>query len=391
MRGDVCIVGGGLAGAALAARLGSRATLIEREAGPHDKVCGEFLSREAVLHLRALAVDPLALGGHPIGRVRLATGRAQAEVALPFEGVGLSRRVLDEALLRRAVASGARVQRGQAVTALLATGPVQMLRLQDGRALRAAQTVLATGKHDVRGWRRGRGRQNDLVGFKLHLRPAPAQRAALDGVVELMLFRGGYAGLQRIEDGQATLCLLIRRQRLVELGGRWSAVLAAACEDAPLLARRLAEVEILHRRPLSIAGIPYGYVAPVDSAVWRLGDQSAVIPSFTGDGMSIALHSAALAATLLDRGARPDALQVAMRRDVGMRVVAATMLSLCSVRRPLQPLAVLAARLLPALVAELAAATRVPDRALQAALAAYGERPGLCPGPAGAAGPKPLS
>ncbi len=372
MSGEICIIGGGLAGAALAARLGPRATLVEREAGPHDKVCGEFLSREAVLHLRALAVDPVALGGHPIGRVRLATGRAQAEVALPFEGVGLSRRVLDEALLHHAAASGARVRRGQAVTALSANGPGQTLRLQDGRVLHAAQTVLATGKHDLRGWRRGRGRQNDLVGFKLHLRPAPSQRTALDGVVELTLFRGGYAGLQRIEAGQATLCLLVRRRRLAELGGRWSAVLDAARDDAPLLARRLAEAEILHRRPLCIAGIPYGYVAPAESAVWRLGDQSAVVPSFTGDGMSIALHSAALAATLLGEGASPDALQAAMRRDLGTRVAGAALLSLCAVRRPLQPLVVLAGRLLPTLVSGLAAATRVPERALRAGLAAHG-------------------
>ncbi len=369
LAGDVCIIGGGLAGAALAVRLGRRATLVEREPGAHDKVCGEFLSREAVLHLGALGLDPAALGGHRIDRVRLATGRAEALVRLPFEGVGLSRRVLDEALLRRAAAAGARLLRGQAVTALLAAGGAQMLRLQDGRTLRAVQTVLATGKHDLRGWKRGRGRQNDLVGFKLHLRPDPSQAHALEGVVELMLFRGGYAGLQRIEAGQATLCLLIRRRRLVELGGRWSAVLAAACADAPLLARRLAGAVILHRRPLSVAGIPYGYVAPPRSPVWRLGDQAAVIPSFTGDGMSIALHSAALAATLLGRDAAgPEALQTALRRDLGTRVGGAALLSVCAVRRPLQPLAVLAARLLPTLVAELAAATRVPDRALHAVL-----------------------
>ena len=369
MNADVCIVGGGLAGAALAARLGARATLVEREPEPHDKVCGEFLSREAVLHLRALSIDPGTLGGHPIERVRLATGNSQAEVRLPFQGIGLSRRVLDEALLRRAADAGARLLRGHAATELQASPSRQTLRLQDGGTLHAAQTVLATGKHDLRGWPRGRGRQNDLVGFKLHLRPDPSQRRALDGVVELMLFGGGYAGLQRIEAGQATLCLLVRRRRLAEVGGRWSGVLAAACADAPLLQQRLADAEILHRRPLAIAGLPYGYVAPAPSMLWRLGDQSAVIPSFTGDGMSIALHSAALAATLIGQDASPDALQAAIRRDVAARVTGATLLSLCAVRRPWQSLAVQAARLLPALVAELAAATRVPEPALQAALA----------------------
>ena len=112
---DLAIVGGGLAGPALATRAaidGRRVVVIERESGPHDKVCGEFLSREAVLHLRALEVDPQRLGGAAIGRVRLAAGRAVAEAGLPFEGVGLSRRVLDEVLLERAASAGVSVLRG---------------------------------------------------------------------------------------------------------------------------------------------------------------------------------------------------------------------------------------------------------------------------------------
>jgi flavin-dependent dehydrogenase len=46
MVSETLIVGGGLAGGAAAtllARGGERVTLFEREAGPHDKVCGEFL------------------------------------------------------------------------------------------------------------------------------------------------------------------------------------------------------------------------------------------------------------------------------------------------------------------------------------------------------------
>ena len=48
------VIGGGPAGAMAAMRLaeaGRSVTLIEKEHGPHDKVCGEFLSREAVAYL----------------------------------------------------------------------------------------------------------------------------------------------------------------------------------------------------------------------------------------------------------------------------------------------------------------------------------------------------
>jgi flavin-dependent dehydrogenase len=43
---------------------------------------------------------------------------------------------------------------------------------------------------------------------------------------------------------------------------------------------------------LAIASIPYGYVQNRSIGLWCIGDQAAVIPSFSGDGIAIALHSA---------------------------------------------------------------------------------------------------
>ncbi|WP_419729865.1 NAD(P)/FAD-dependent oxidoreductase [Lichenicola sp.] len=381
---DVAIIGGGLAGASLAAQTaaqGRRVVLIEREAGPHDKVCGEFLSHEAQQYLQALGIDPLALGGSPIDRVRLAAGGGVAEIMLPFKGVGLTRRTLDEVLLARAADAGATVLRGRAASTLTARPGGQRIQLQGGEVIDAGQAVLATGKHEMRGWKRGRGRQNDLVGFKQHFRLAPGEADALEGAVELMLFRGGYAGLQLVEGRQATLCLLVRCSVLARLaqpasqpGAQWPAVLAAAARGSALFRRRLQDAAPVQPRPLSIAGIPYGYVAPdvdpgaEEGGVWRLGDQSAVIPSFTGDGMSIALHSAALAAGLLQAGGGPEMLQAAMRRDVGRQVAGASVLSLTAVHRLLQRPFVSLARSLPMLAAAIAAGTRIPDHKVQRAL-----------------------
>ena len=50
-------------------------------------------------------------------------------------------------------------------------------------------------------------------GLRVARRIAVPQRAALDGVVEIVLFAGGYAGLQLVEGGQANLCLLVTRSR----------------------------------------------------------------------------------------------------------------------------------------------------------------------------------
>lgn len=367
MTGDLLVVGGGLAGAALAiplAEAGWSVTLVEREAGPHDKVCGEFLSGEAMLYLRALGVDPVALGAVPIRRVRVAGRRGEAAVDLPFPASSLSRRVLDEALLQRAVAVGVTLKRGRRVVAL---DDGFTARLDDGAHLTAPQVALATGKHDLRGHRRPPGRQPDLVGFKRHFRLERSEAAALAGHVELMLFADGYAGLEPIEDGLANLCLVVRQHRLTAIGGAWPALYDHVTRAVPLLGRRLAGAEAIGARTLAVSTIPYGYVAgPAEPGLWRLGDQAAVIPSFSGDGMSIALHSARLAADHLLAGRSSAAFQRRLAADVGAQVRRATLLSQALVHPGAQAALLLAARVAPGLMHWVARATRVPERALLA-------------------------
>jgi len=364
---DVLIVGGGLAGGALATRLASAGRdvlLLEREAGPHDKVCGEFLSREAVLYLNALGVDPLALGAERIDAVRLSCGPRVATVALPFPALSLSRRLLDDALLSRAAGAGATVRKSARVQALEPDKQGWRARLADGTDIAATNAFLATGKHDLRGWSRPAGPQPDMIGFKQYWRLTPDQAAALAGHVELTLFPGGYAGLEPVEGGRANLCLVVRRSRFAALGQHWRDLLGAILSDSPLLARRLAGADPCLDRPLAIASIPYGYIRRAKDGLWRLGDQMAVIPSFSGDGMSIALHSAELAAESYLAGHSAEAFQARLSRDVATQVRLATALSLGLVRRPTQLVLSAAARLFPALVTTIASRTRVSDAAL---------------------------
>jgi 2-polyprenyl-6-methoxyphenol hydroxylase-like FAD-dependent oxidoreductase len=84
---EVLVVGGGVAGCAAAIALARKdrgVTLIEREPAPRHKVCGEFLSGEALEDLHALGIDVASLGAAPIDRVRLAAARRAAEAPLPF-------------------------------------------------------------------------------------------------------------------------------------------------------------------------------------------------------------------------------------------------------------------------------------------------------------------
>jgi flavin-dependent dehydrogenase len=292
------IVGGGPAGSAAAIRLargGCQPTLIERQPGPIDKVCGDFLSAEAITILASLGVDLGALDPAPIRALRLIHRAGVAETRLPFPAMAVSRRVLDEALLHRAAAEGAIIHRGHAVRRVEVDG----LRVDAGAlgAFEPATVFLATGKHDLRGLARP-GRAGGPIGLKTYFALSPAQCAALAGHVELVLFPGGYAGLQPVEGGRATLCLIVSAARWEQVGQRWDALLDALTTRSAHLAARLAGARPLLERPLAVAGLPYGYLHPPTAplGLYRLGDQASVIPSLTGDGVSIALASGALAA-----------------------------------------------------------------------------------------------
>ncbi len=365
---DALIVGGGLAGGALATALaeaGRSVVLFEREAGPHHKVCGEFLSREAVLYLTALGVDPVALGACRIHSVRLFSSDDAATVSLPFPALSLSRRALDFALLKRAADAGADIRLDTRVKLLEPVDAAWRAGLASGEIVTGNTAFLATGKHDVRGLARPTGIQSDLIGFKMHLRLSPDQAASLAGHVELTLFRGGYAGLEPVEGGLANLCLLVRRSRYAALGQQWDALLDAIRTDCPPFGERLSGSQACWERPLAISSIPYGYVCRKSDGLWRLGDQAAVIPSFAGDGMSIALHSARLAAEHFVNGLSAAVYQRQMARDVGTPVRFATLLSVIAVH-PLGRLLIgWGAANLPGLLSSIAGATRVPEAALR--------------------------
>lgn len=323
---EVLVIGGGLAGAAAALRLaraGREAVVLERERGPHDKVCGEFLSFEAQEELTDLGLDLEAMGAVPLDRVALAAGGRRSEAPLGFQALSLTRRVLDEALLDRAARAGAEVRRGARATGLARDGEGWAVEV-GGETLKARTVLLATGKHDLRGWRRPPGGQDDLLGLKGYWRLARPGRLA--GLVELHLFPGGYAGLQPVEGGRANLCLVVRRAAFAGLGG-WDALLAHLLAAAPALAERLEGAEPCTDKPLAVASIPYGLVADRSEGLWRLGDQAAVIPSFTGEGMSLALHGARAAAEAILAGRAPGGFQASLARDLSGQVRRSTRMS----------------------------------------------------------------
>lgn len=363
---DHLVIGGGPAGAMAAIRLaeaGREVLLLEKESGPHHKVCGEFLSREAIGYLHSISVFPARLGAASIRSVRLSSGSRSAEAALPFHALSLSRRRLDAELLMRAAAAGCQVRQGTAVERLLHQGSGWFVHLAKGECISARTVFLACGKHDLHGWSRARGAHHDLVGFKGHWRLQPAQHAAMRECIELFLFSGGYGGISILEEETANLCLVVRRSMLRQIGG-WTALLAAILAENRRLRQLLSGAQPLHSRPLAISPIPYGYLAAGSGRLWRIGDQAAVIPSFTGDGISIALHSGALAAHTYLSGGNPDDFLRRLRGQLRKPMRLAILLSRVIVAAPGRIAAPAALALAPEIMRWIAAGTRIPAAAL---------------------------
>ncbi len=191
------IIGGGPAGAAAAcllARAGQPVTLLERHAGPVDKVCGDFLSAEAIDMLDRLGIDLPALRPAPITTVRLIHRRPDRAGLAAVRGAG---RV------------AARAGRGCAATCRRSWVP----RLLRGHAVRSASPAglevvgaappaefasdamfLATGKHDLRGAAPPAGRATETGRPEDVLDPPPGPAGRAGGPCRSLSFRGGYAG-----------------------------------------------------------------------------------------------------------------------------------------------------------------------------------------------------
>ena len=316
------IIGGGPAGCAAAiclGRAGLSPELIERTDGPHDAVCGGFLGWDALAALERLGIDSAALGARPIRRLRLIAARRQVEAPMPKPSAGLSRRALDAALLAAATQAGAIVTRGR--TAKAADATRRIVRLDTCEEIEAEALLLATGKYELRGAARPKDTSRDPIGLRTALAPSAEVREAIEGVIELHLFDGGYAGLLLQEDGMINLCLSVARERLKRAGGI-PALVHQILMESPQLAERLGP-EILEWN--AVSGSPYGWRARGTSpGLFRLGDQAAVISSIAGDGIAIALESG-IAAAIEMAGGHGDAL--AFQRDLSARTARSLMVA----------------------------------------------------------------
>jgi flavin-dependent dehydrogenase len=310
VRYDVAVIGGGPAGstlAALLARRGVSVALLDRDEFPRDKLCGEFLSYDALPVLERLGIG---LDGAPaIHLCRVISRRSVYEFEFPHAARGVSRMLLDATLFGAATAAGAAGFSGWTATALR-PGAVEVERGGEQRAIEARVIAGAWGRwgrfDTLLGRSFVRDRSHRNFGFKRHYR-SPAPR--LDSI-DLHSFSRGYLGVSPIEGGLVNICGLVHARRLAGHKGRWQAFVDEIRREEPPLDRMYAAHEPAQEGFLSSEPVIFRARSPVERGVILVGDASGVVDPLTGNGMAMAIQSALVAAPFIVRmlgGDRPAA------------------------------------------------------------------------------------
>ena len=261
MTRPITIVGGGLAGLSLGIALrehGIPVTLHEATAYPRHRVCGEFLSGVSDEVLESLGIDFALEDAVPLRSSRWHDVEGPLR-DMTVEGRGISRHRLDDRLQARFRTLG-----GELVTGS---------RLDPG-----------DGSEGIV-WASGRPRRSSgWIGLKCHFRELP-----LTHDLEMHVGRSGYIGLARIENGLVNVCGLFRKREAS--GAKGVMLFRRYLWDLGLidLSRRLEEAIAEPESLCGVAGISF---EPHETGTFSIGDAAAMIPPFTGNGMSMALEAA---------------------------------------------------------------------------------------------------
>jgi flavin-dependent dehydrogenase len=308
---EVAIIGAGPAGstlAALLARRGVSVALIDRDAFPRDKLCGEFLSYDALPVLDALGV---ALPDAPhITRCRVVARHRAYDFDLPHAARGVSRMLLDDLLFRTAVAAGA-----APITATATDLHTTNARVVVGAWGRWGRFDQQLGRSFVR------DRSHRNFGFKRHYRGATDA-----SVIELHSFRRGYLGVAAVEGGITNVCGLVHASRLAHHKGRWDAFVDEIRAEEPALEAMYARYTPAQEGFLSSEPVIFRARSAVENGIFMVGDASGIIDPLTGNGMAMAIQSALVAAPFIvaalssDRAKAEDAYRQRHRELFAKRI-----------------------------------------------------------------------
>lgn len=298
-KNDVSVIGGGLAGlvsSILLAYEGWSVSLFEKKRYPFHRVCGEYISNEALPFLQAKGLFPAEFNPEKINRFQLTSVNGKsAEISLGMGGFGISRYSFDNFLYKKAIAAGVTVHCDTSVEDVQYTNDDFVLKTSDNTTDHEYRSRLVIGAYGKRSKldhtfnRQFVKRRSPYVGVKYHIHIDHEP-----GLIALHNFKNGYCGISNVEGGKTNLCYLTHRNNMKRFGNVKD-MEEAVLSVNPFLRSIFQRAEILPDKPEVINEISFETKEPVEHHILMAGDAAGMIAPLCGNGMAMAIHAAKIA------------------------------------------------------------------------------------------------
>jgi flavin-dependent dehydrogenase len=296
---NIVIIGGGLAGLITSIQLnraGVPCTVIEKKSYPLHRVCGEYISNEALPFLKRSGLYPEQMILPQINFFQFSSVTGQAfELPLDLGGFGISRYAFDYSLYRIALKEGVQFHLNTEVNEISFEENAFFLKTQSGE-MQSHVVIGAFGKRskiDVQQNREFVKKRSPFVGVKYHIRCDHP-----NNLISLHNFPGGYCGVCNVEDKITNLCYLSHRDNLRQYGDIPQMEKAVLFQN-PFLRTLFENASFLYAKPEVINEISFETKGPVENHILMAGDAAGMITPVCGNGMAIAIHSGKILSELV--------------------------------------------------------------------------------------------
>lgn len=322
------IIGGGLAGLIASIQLvraGISCTVIEKKSYPLHRVCGEYVSNEALPFLRSAGLYP---GLYDLPKIISfefsSTGGASASLPLGLGGFGVSRFAFDHFLFTVAKREGVNFVLDTEASVIDFQGEQFAIKAKS-QEFYADVVIGSFGKRsriDIQQKRNFIRKRSPFLGVKYHVK-TDHQRDR----ISLHNFPGGYCGVCAVENGITNLCYLTHSRNLKQWGDVQEMEKQVLFKN-PRLKRIFSEADFLSARPEVINEISFETKGPVENHILMAGDAAGMITPVCGNGMAIAIHSGKMLAGFvvqfckgaINRTALEESYGIAWQRAFGKRL-----------------------------------------------------------------------